>query len=124
MEVKFYICAHCGNIVTKLNDSGVPMMCCGEEMKALVPGTSDGAFEKHVPVWDVKDGVVTVQVGAVEHPMVAAHYIQWIVVQTNQGIQVKYLAPEAKPVAQFALADGETVEAVYEHCNLHGLWKA
>ena len=67
---------------------------------------------------------MTVKVGSVEHPMLAAHYIMWIILETNQGYQKKELKPGEKPVAQFALADGETVVAAYEYGNLHGLWKA
>ena len=122
--LKFYRCDHCGNIVTFLNDAGVPVMCCGQKMTELVPNTSDGAGEKHVPVVAVDGSRVTVQVGSVEHPMLEAHYIQWIIIETKQGYQKKTLAPEQKPVAEFALAAGDEVVGAYEYCNLHGLWKA
>lgn len=124
MKQKFYVCEHCGNIITKVQDSKVPVMCCGQKMTEMIPGTTDAAVEKHVPVYEVEGNVVNVKVGSVEHPMVAEHYIQWIVLQTNQGAQIKYLEPEHPPVASFALAEGEVVEAVLEYCNLHGLWQA
>jgi superoxide reductase len=124
MKQKFYVCEHCGNIITKVKDAGVPVMCCGQPMKEMIPGTTDAAVEKHVPVYEVEGNVVNVKVGSVEHPMVAEHYIQWIVLQTNQGVQIKYLEPENPPVASFVLAEGEEVEAVLEYCNLHGLWQA
>ena len=124
MELKYYICENCGNIITKVKDSKVPVMCCGQKMKEIIPGTTDAAVEKHVPAYEVKDNVVNVQVGSVEHPMVEEHYIEWIDVQTPQGYQHKVLNPGDKPQASFALAEGETVEAVYAYCNLHGLWKA
>ena len=124
MKQKFYVCEHCGNIITKVQDSKVPVMCCGQPMKEMIPGTTDAAVEKHVPVYEVEGNVVKVQVGSVEHPMVAEHYIQWIVLQTNQGVQIRYLEPENPPAASFALAEGEKVEAVLEYCNLHGLWQA
>ena len=73
--MKFYVCKHCKNLVTLLHESGVPMMCCGEKMTELVPGTSDGAFEKHVPAVSVDGNTVTVKVGEVEHPMLENHYI-------------------------------------------------
>ena len=92
-------------------------------MTELVPGTVDAAVEKHIPVYEVNDGKVVVTVGEVEHPMVEAHYIEWIVVQTNQGVHRKHLAPEQEPKTCFRLCDNETVEAVYAYCNLHGLWK-
>lgn len=123
MEQKFFICKHCGNIIAKVNDSGVPVICCGEPMSEIVPGTTDAAVEKHVPEYTVEDGVVKVKVGSVEHPMIPEHYIQWISLQTKQGNQRKVLSPEDKPEACFALCCDDEVEAVYAYCNLHSLWK-
>ena len=124
MEQKFYICEHCGNIIAMVRSSGVPVVCCGEKMKQLIPGESDGATEKHVPVYEVKDNKVFVTVGAVNHPMLPAHYIQWISLQTKQGNQIKHLNPGDEPKACFEICEGDEVEAVYEYCNLHGLFKA
>ena len=124
MEMKFYKCAHCGNIICYVENKGVPVMCCGQKLEELVPGTTDAAVEKHVPVITVEGNMVTVTVGAVAHPMMAEHYIQWICLQTKEGSQMKYLAPGAEPKAVFALCEGDEVEAAFEYCNLHGLWKA
>jgi superoxide reductase len=117
-------CEHCGNIIAYLKDSGVRVQCCGEEMKPLVPNTTDAAGEKHVPVIAVDGTTVTVTVGAVEHPMLDAHYIEWILLETKEGRQRKTLKPGEKPVAVFSLTAGDEVVAAYEYCNLHGLWKA
>ena len=122
--MKFYRCDHCGNIVTFVHNSGVPVMCCGQKMTELVPGTVDAAQEKHVPVVQVQGASVHVQVGAVAHPSRPEHFIQFIALETNQGSQIKYLQPGQAPQADFALAPEEQVVAVYEYCNLHGLWKA
>ena len=124
MELKFFRCEHCGNIIEMGEDKGVPVVCCGQRMTELVAGTSDGAREKHVPVYEVKDNIVHVKVGEVAHPMIPEHYIEWIVLQTKNGVQRKELNPGDKPEACFALCDGDEVEAVYAYCNLHGLWKA
>lgn len=123
MDQMFYICEHCGNIIAKVRDSGVPVVCCGQPMTLIVPGTSDGAYEKHVPVYTVENNIVTVTVGAVEHPMVEAHYIEWISLQTSAGNQRKILKPGDPPKACFALCEGEKVVAVFAYCNLHSLWK-
>ena len=123
MEMKFYRCGHCGQIVAFVKNVGVPVMCCGQKMQEIVPGTTDASVEKHVPVYEVKDGIVTVAVGSAEHPMLEAHYIEWIAIQTNFGSQMKALKPGDAPKAQFALLPGEEVIAAYEYCNLHGLWK-
>ena len=121
--MKFYVCEKCGNIIEFVKESGVPVMCCGQKMVELVPGTSDGAHEKHVPVVTIDGDKVTVEVGAVEHPMVEAHYIQWIAIETTRGSQMVKLEYTDKPRAEFKLADGEEFVAAYEYCNLHGLWK-
>lgn len=122
--MRFFVCEKCGNIVGMIKDSGVPMMCCGQKMTELIPGTSDGAAEKHVPAFTVDGNIVSVTVGAVEHPMTEAHYIEWIAVETAQGAQRKVLTPDAAPKADFALTPGDSLVAVYAYCNLHGLWKA
>ena len=122
--MKYYICETCGNIIEKINDSGVPVVCCGKPMKELIAGTVDASKEKHIPVYSVEGNKVSVVVGSVEHPMVDVHYIQWIVLKTNKGIQRKHLSPNEAPKAEFTLLEGEVVEEVYEYCNLHGLWKA
>ena len=123
METKFFICKHCGNIVEMINNTGVPLVCCGEKMSELKANTSDGAFEKHVPEVVVNGNVVSVVVGSTLHPMMDKHYIQWIYLKTNKGIQKKFLTPNNEPNAEFIIADDELVVEVYEYCNLHGLWK-
>ena len=115
MEQKFYICEHCRNIVTKIKDVGVPVVCCGEKMKELVPGTVDAAVEKHIPVHSVEGNLVKVFVGSTEHPMQPEHYIEWVSLQTKQGNQWKALKPGEKPEACFAICDGDEVEAVYAY---------
>ena len=124
MEMKFYRCKRCGQMVAIVKKKGCPIMCCGEPLEEIVAGTSDGAVEKHVPVYEVKDGKVYVTVGAVEHPMSEEHYIEWIAVQTNHGNQRKALKPGDQPKAVFALLEDDEVEAVYAYCNLHSLFKA
>ncbi len=122
-ELKFYVCNHCGNLVGMVNNSGVPMICCGEPMKELVPNTVEASGEKHKPVVTVEGGTVNVMVGSVAHPMQKVHSIQWIALQTEQGVQRKPLAVDAEPKAVFALAEGDKAVAAYAYCNLHRLWK-
>lgn len=124
MEQKFYICEHCGKIVAVVKESGVPVMCCGQKMKELIPGTTEAAAEKHIPVCTVENNKVTVTVGEVIHPMLPEHYIEWISLETKQGNQRKVLKPGDKPQACFAICDGDEVIAAYAYCNLHSLWKA
>ena len=121
--MKFFKCAHCGNIITYTVDKGVKVVCCGEEMQELVPGTVDASREKHIPVILREGSAVTVKVGSVPHPMLPEHYIQWIYLETNKGGQRHELAPGGEPKTVFALAEGEKAVAAYAYCNLHGLWK-
>lgn len=97
-EPRFFVCEHCGNLVGVIHDAGVPMMCCGQKMTELIPGSKDAAQEKH--------------------------FIEWIYLQTEQGGQRKALVPGAEPKAVFVLAGGDKPVAAYAYCNLHGLWKA
>lgn len=122
--MKFYVCEHCGNIIEYVKNKGVPVMCCGQKMVELIPGTSDGATEKHVPVIKVDGQKVVVEVGSVEHPSLEEHYIEWIILETDKGYQKADLKPGQAPKAEFILTEGDKVVAAYEYCNLHGLWKA
>ena len=121
--MKFYKCEICGKIVAMVKETPVDTMCCGQAMRELVPGTTDGATEKHVPVYTVEGNTVKVKVGSAEHPMTDAHHIEWIAIETENGNQRKELKPGDKPEATFALVPRDKVKSVYEYCNLHGLWK-
>ena len=121
---KFFVCKHCGNMIGLLHDAGVPMMCCGEKMVELVPNTTDAAQEKHVPVATVEGNKVVVNVGSVDHPMLDEHWIQWVYLETDKGGHRKVLNPGEKPNVVIALTEDEKPLAVYEYCNLHGLWVA
>lgn len=122
--MEFYICRHCGNIIAYAENKGVPVICCGEKMEKLVPGSVDAAAEKHVPVITVKGAEVTVHVGSVDHPMTEEHLIEWIALETHEGNQRKLLKAGAAPEVKFMLTENDKAVAAYAYCNLHGLWKA
>ena len=124
MNVKFYRCSICGQIVAIVKETGAPLVCCGKPMQEIVPGTTDASIEKHIPVYKVSDGKVEVTVGSVEHPMEEKHYIEWVLLKTKFGNQRKALKPGDAPKVCFSICDGDEVEAVYAYCNLHSLWKA
>lgn len=121
---RFYICEHCGNVIGMIHDAGVPVVCCGQKMTRLEPGTVEASVEKHLPVVTVsEDGkTVTAKVGSVTHPMTPEHSITWVYLETDKGGQRKALNPGEEPTVTFALADEKPI-AVYAYCNLHGLWK-
>jgi superoxide reductase len=120
MEFKLYKCAHCGNVAFKLVDSGVPMVCCGEKMGELIPGTTDGALEKHVPALTRDGDKVSVQVGSVIHPMLPEHWIQVIAAVGEDTVTIRLPKPGDTPVLNTVM-DGKVT--AYELCNLHGFWK-
>ena len=124
MELKFFYCEHCGNIIAYTTNSGVRIECCGEEMKEIVPNTVEASKEKHIPVIKKEGNLVTVEIGSVPHPMLEEHYIEWVVLRTKQGNQRKGLKPGQAPSVTFALVDGDEVVEALAFCNLHGLWKA
>ena len=120
---KFYVCEHCGNIIGMVKDKGVPVMCCGQKMKELVPNTVEASGEKHIPAVTVEGNVLKVNVGSVNHPMAEEHFIEWVYVETENGGMRKNLKPGQEPNVTFALGDDKAI-AVYAYCNLHGLWMA
>ncbi len=122
-ELKIFTCTHCGNMAELILDAGVSMVCCGEEMQRLLPGTTDAAQEKHVPVCEVKDGKITVKVGSVAHPMQEDHYIPYVWLHSKCAVQRACLNPGDEPCAVFTLVPGDEPIAAYEWCNKHGLWK-
>ena len=121
MATKFYKCNHCGNVIEKIVDAGVPVVCCGEKMEELIPNTVDASGEKHLPVvtW-IDNQTIKVEVGSVHHPMLPEHHIAFVYVETEHGgIRVNLTD---KPEAIICLGNEKAV-AVYEYCNLHGLLK-
>ena len=124
MEVKLYKCKHCGNIIIKMIDKKVPVICCGEKMEELIPGSVDASLEKHVPVVSSENGYTYVTVGSVEHPMTEEHYISHVILETTAGIFIAELHPGDDPKAVFAMIPGVEVIAAYAYCNLHGFWKS
>ena len=118
---KFYVCPHCGNLVEMVNDAGVKPVCCGSPMNELVPNTVEASGEKHKPEVSVKDGVVSVNVGSVNHPMEEVHWIEWVQLNTDKGSYRKVLNPGEAPNVSFVLGDEKPL-GVYAYCNLHGLW--
>lgn len=120
MELTLYKCSHCGNIIFKAYDSGVPVVCCGEKMEAMKTNVTDGAVEKHVPVISKNGNEVIVTVGSVIHPMVEEHFIP-IIAATNEDMVVfKLPKPGQEPIMKTTLEGKVTA---YEWCNLHGFWK-
>lgn len=121
-KLAVFKCAKCQSVIERVVDGSESFACCGEPMKRLVEGATDGAAEKHVPVIEKIDGGYKVSVGSVAHPMGEDHHIAWIeLIADNQSLMA-FLKPGDKPEAVFKTDAARVVAR--EYCNLHGLWKA
>ncbi|HAB67516.1 MAG TPA: desulfoferrodoxin Dfx [Firmicutes bacterium] len=117
--MKFYRCNKCGNVVEMLDQKDGILSCCGEEMKELIPNSTDASNEKHVPFCQVEDETVLVTVGSQKHPMDENHYIMYVIAEYSDSI-IKY---EYHPGEEIDIIfDYEPGMKVYAYCNLHGLW--
>ena len=120
---RIFKCEKCGKMLEVFpNTHCCPTVCCGEPMTELKAISVDAALEKHVPAVEVEGNKVIVQVGSVMHPMLDNHYITFIMLVTDKEIRRVDLKPGESPVHTFTLSEGEKPLAVYEYCNLHGLW--
>lgn len=121
--MKLCKCSICGNIVEMIQANGNDVVCCNKNMDVLQANTSDGALEKHVPVAQIKNDELIVNVGSMAHPMSAEHFITMIIVESQNTIYRVNLTPDDEPCAKFPLQNLSGKIHIYEYCNLHGLWK-
>lgn len=119
-KISFYRCGTCGNMVALIKVGGGTLTCCGQPMELLEANTVDASQEKHIPAVTKEAGKIKVAVGAVLHPMLEEHHIEWIALVAGDRVEFKYLKPGDEPIAEFD--DAESGE-IYEYCNIHGLWK-
>lgn len=120
---RFYRCPICGNIIEIVSGKGPIPFCCEREMIPLEFNLLPELSKKHLPIIFEKDNKVLVRIGELPHPMNEDHYIEWVYLHTDQGIERKRLHPNDKPEVIFAINDNEIVFDVFIYCNLHGLWK-
>ena len=118
MEVEFYKCEKCGNVIELINGDESHITCCGEKMTKLEANKVDAAVEKHVPAYEVMGDIMEVKVGEVIHPMEENHYIMWILFVTDDHVYRINFKPGENPIARIPYSKG----TLYAYCNLHGLW--
>lgn len=121
-ENRFFICETCGNLIGMINDTGAPLMCCGQKMTHIKPNESDEGKEKHKPVITVEGNAVKVKIGEIAHPMTEEHSIMWAYLQTDRGGQRKCFSENESPEVTFLLCDEKPI-SVYAYCNKHGLFR-
>lgn len=118
-----YKCLNCGNIIDVIKSKDEIIMCCGNKMQKIISNTVDASKEKHLPIYTKEENLINVIVGSEKHPMNENHYIEWVQLETTQGIQRKFLKPNTDPKVVFSILDNEQIISIYAYCNLHGLWK-
>jgi len=122
-QLKFFVCMHCKNIALLVNNTGAPLVCCGENMAVLEVNTASASVEKHMPVVAISGNNLSVKVGSVPHPIENEHHIAFVYVETEHGGQRKCFKVGEEPTLSFCFANDKPL-AVYAYCNLHGMWKA
>lgn len=121
-RIRFFKCNVCGQIIAIVHDTNLPIVCCGKEMKEIIPSTKDMGNEKHVPVYKRKCDTVEVNVGEIDHPMEPKHHINWIMILTDKGYYTKSFRKLDKPNLKFCIDEDEVICSIYSYCNIHGLW--
>ena len=119
-ELIIKTCTKCGATIKVLKDctcDNCGITCCDKKMVTLKPNSTDAAFEKHVPTYEIKDGNLIV---SVNHVMDPDHYIEWISLVTNDNEETFYLKPGDDAKVTFT---EKTKGTLYAYCNKHGLWK-
>lgn len=120
-EIVIKKCNKCGAYVKVINDcncEGCGIKCCDDSMKILVPNSVDAAFEKHVPVYEIKGDKIIV---VVNHVMEDDHYIEWITLLSDNEEYTKSFVPGEECRAEFKYIPGSKL---YAYCNKHGLWSS
>lgn len=121
---QIYKCEICGSIIEITHAGDGELVCCDKPMILQKENIVDASLEKHVPVREAAGDKITVKVGLAEHPMAAAHYIEWIEVLTTNRVYRKYLSPELDRQAKADFTVEGEITDVRAYCNLHGLWKS
>lgn len=118
-----YKCPVCG-IIVEVNHKGAgTLSCCGQSMQLMNEKKEEEGNEKHLPVVSFEGETLVVKVGAVQHPMEEAHYIEWIEVISDEGSQKVFLKPNDTPEARFHVSTKENLR-IREYCTIHGLWES
>ena len=88
----------------------------------LKANTVDASQEKHVPVIESIPEGMLVKIGSTPHPMLDAHFIEFVEVIDGSDVYRHYFKPGDAPETVFKL-EYRPGMIVREYCNIHGLWQ-
>jgi superoxide reductase len=117
----FYMCPACNQVHIKLIDTNQEMICCGIPEQAIIENCIEEEVNNHLPSIRKVGNFITISVPH-NHPMVDIHHILFIAIETNEGIQVKYIKKDEPAQAGFILSNHEYIIKAYVFCNVHLLF--
>ena len=109
---KFYVCPVCGNVIIATGETVVS--CCGITLPPLEAEAADDEHEI------CKETVEDEYYVSINHPMTKDHYISFLAVVSDFGVQLVKLYPEGNAEARFKI---DRVKTLYAYCNRHGLFR-
>ncbi len=111
-RLKFYVCPHCGSIVTSTGDPEIA--CCGRKLPALAPQKADDSHRLKVEITDGEYYITS------PHDMLKDHFISFIsYVSWDRALTVR-LYPEQNAEARIPLLRGGKL---YFYCTKDGLFQ-
>ena len=122
-QTRFYKCEVCGNVAGLIEDAGVPLYCCNQEMAHLEAKGDRDCQNTELPQVTVNGKRVHINVGECKHEMDGHKHIGWVYLETNQGGHRKSLCKENRPEICFELSADENPHRIFAYCNKHGLWQ-
>lgn len=119
MHLKFFFCEHCKKIISIVKDSSIPTNCCGYPMKELVSSEKNASRirEGYIPIIKIFGNDISVTVGSKLSASENSNFIEWILLESDKGVQEKWLQTGNAPHMDFAIMTGEKIQVSYEICN-------
>ena len=111
VEMSFYICPVCGNVVHSMGE--LSLSCHGVQ---LIPEIAELSDENHEILVERIEDEYYVQI---DHEMTKNHYISFIAALSSDGLQIIKLYPEGTPSARVKIRG---VKKIFCYCNQDGLF--
>ena len=110
-RARFWVCPHCGNVITALADTG--LSCCGKKLRPLTARKAEGEHSLNVrrveTEWFVSSG----------HPMEKGHHIAFLALVQDDSLLLRKLYPEWEVQTRLPYWGHSRL---YFYCTQHGLF--